>query len=431
MGKISPVSFEHRAVSDEARQNLRIVIAACALTFLAGLNTGWSGPLIPRIAQANDIDLGVAGSMVSVSAAGSMLMLILGKIFCEKLGSRNCLRLSAVIIGAGMVAVAMGPNLAILALGAFIVGCGTGLNSIASTTSVLLSDTASSAAALNKVNLFFGIGALAGPQIAWAGLSSPWSYHAVYFFGAAFALISALVLKIQKPTAKYVAPPEVVRSQILGKPLLWLYALVIYIYVGMEVSSAAWLFAFLQNYCALDLAMASISMTVLWSGLTGGRMVSVFLCDRYSSAKITIMGILLSASAFFALATAGHGASAGISTLAMVLLLGIGFGPIFPNILAAANEHFKPDTTTTSTVVISCGAVGGITVPLLTGYCFTHVGWQLGMFVLCGFDCIMLLLFLLLLKITKKTRSLSDGSIKQSSIPAEEPPAGSGIGIQL
>ncbi len=407
-------------MADEAQQNLRIIVAACALTFLAGLNTGWSGPLIPKIAEANNIALGLAGSMASITAGGGMLMLMLGKIFCDKLGSRNCLRLAAVIIAAGMVAIAMGPNLQFLALGAFILGCGTGLNSIASTTSVLVSDTASSASALNKVNLFFGIGALAGPQVAWAGLSSPWSYHAVYIFGAVFALTCALVLKIQKPSAKYVAPEEAIKSQIIGEPILWLYALLLYLYVGMEVSSATWLFAFLQKYCSLDLAMASINMTILWAGLTAGRLISVFLCDRYSSSKITLMGIALSTSAFGALALAAH---AGVWTLLMVLLLGVGFGPIFPNILAAANEHFKPDTTTTSTVVISSGAIGAITVPMLTNYCFTQIGWQQGMFVLCGLDCILLILFCVLLKITAGGRK---NDTQQSPIPVEESPSGPG-----
>jgi fucose permease len=69
----------------------------------------------------------------------------------------------------------------------------------------------------------------------------------------------------------------------------------------------------------------------------------------------------LAASSLLALACFSN---LGMGTLALVLLLGLGYGPIFPNVLAAANEHFMPDTTTTSSVVITSGAVGGITLPL-------------------------------------------------------------------
>ncbi|MFA6210309.1 MAG: MFS transporter [Candidatus Obscuribacterales bacterium] len=396
----------------EDKQRMRIIMAACALTLLAGLNTGWTGPLIPKIAQSKGIDLDLAGSIVSVSACGSMLMLLLGKLLCEKLGSRNSLRLAAVIAGIGMVTVSFGPGLVVLAIGAFVIGCGTGLNSIASTTSVLLSDTASSAAALNRVNLFFGIGALAGPLIAWAGLSSHWSYHVVYLFGAAFAFTCALLLKIQNPGKKLVTESEPITGNI-KKPVLWLFALVIYLYVGMEVSSAAWLFTFLQKYSALDLALASISMTVLWAGLTLGRTISVFLCGRYSSIKITLMGMALAASSLLALACFSN---LGVATLAIVLLLGLGYGPIFPNVLAAANEHFMPDTTTTSSVVITTGAVGGITLPLLAGYGFTHLSWQMGMLFLFAVCSSMLALYLLLLKITAR-KIQSTGEPEQPEKP--------------
>jgi fucose permease len=262
--------------------------------------------------------------------------------------------------------------------------------------------------------LFFGIGALAGPLVAWAGLSSPWSFHIVYLFGAAFAFICALVLKIQNPGKKFTAVSQPATGNI-KQPVLWLFALVVFLYVGMEVSSAAWLFTFLQKYSALDLALASISMTVLWAGLTLGRTISVFLCGRYSSIKITLLGMALAASSLLALACFSN---LGMGTLALVLLLGLGYGPIFPNVLAAANEHFMPDTTTTSSVVITSGAVGGITLPLLAGYGFTHLSWQLGMLFLFAVCTSMLALYLLLLKIVRnKTQGKDEVEFDNQDLP--------------
>lgn len=386
-------------------QRVRVLVAACALTLLTGLNTGWSGPLIPKIAQLNGIDLGLAGHMVSITACGSMLMLVLGKLLCEKFTSRNCLRIAAAIVGCGMLTLALSPNIGLLAFGAFIIGCGSGLNSIASTTSVL-GDITRSASNLNKVNLFFGIGAVAGPLIAWAGSSTQWSYHIVYLLGAAYALTFALTMRFARVQTATLDMTRPVSPRILKRPQLWLFALVIYMYVGMEVSSAAWLFTYLQKFSGLNLALASISMTILWIGLTLGRLASVFLCNRYSAARITISGMTLAATALVSLALFS---GLGPATLAMVLLLGLGFGPIFPNTLAAANDHFRANTTTASTVVISCGAVGGITVPMLANYCFNQVAWQFGMFVLFGLACTMMTVFILLM------RNVAKGKLAETS----------------
>jgi fucose permease len=124
----------------------------------------------------------------------------------------------------------------------------------------------------------------------------------------------------------------------------------------------------------------------------------------------------LAASALLSLACFSN---LGVGTLALVLLLGLGYGPIFPNVLAAANEHFRPDTTTTSSVVITSGAVGGITLPLLAGYGFTHLSWQLGMLFLFAVCTSMLSLYLLLLKIvTRKIQGKAEAELDGQDLPA-------------
>jgi fucose permease len=157
-------------------------------------------------------------------------------------------------------------------------------------------------------------------------------------------------------------------------------------------------------------------MTVLWAGLTLGRTISVFLCGRYSSIKITLLGMALAASSLLALACFSNLA---MGTLALVLLLGLGFGPIFPNVLAAANEHFMPDTTTTSSVVITSGSVGGITLPLLAGYCFTNFSWQTGMLFLFAVCSSMIALYLSLLKIiARKNQVKREVEFESQDLPA-------------
>lgn len=355
---------------------------------LCGFITGWTGPLIPCIARERSLDLSEAGLIVSVSAAGSMLTLLLGKTVTDKYGSSGCLAFAAALLGLGMSGIVVAPNLLLIALSAFVLGMGSGFNSIGSATTAF--DTGGGASAMNKLNFFFGVGALIGPMIAWAGTSSPWSYHGVYGFGAMFAL-AAFIGLIKLSSRAVVVGKARMGSSIMGSLTLWAYALVIFLYVGIETGTATWLYTYLQKYCGLSVAMASLCMTTLWGGLTTSRMMGIFLTKRIKARKVNIVAISCAVGALVLLCSGVHPL---FFTVALVAALGLGYGPVFPNTVASANERFAGNASTASAVVITSGAVGAITVPLLIGFCFKTVGLRPGMEVIAGLAFLMFLVFL-------------------------------------
>src|ERR1700730_6768844 len=72
----------------------------------------------------------------------------------------------------------------------------------------------------------------------------------------------------------------------------------------------------------------------------------------------------LSAAALVGLIAApmSHGVAA-----AMVFLIGFGYGPIFPNMIAVGAARFPSRVGRMSSIVIAGGALGGIFVPLIMG----------------------------------------------------------------
>lgn len=365
------------------------LLAACAVTMLCGFNTGWTGPLIPAIAKARALDLTEAGLMVSVSAAGSMVTLLLGKLVVDRWGSGGCLTLSVSLLFLGLAGIALAPNLILIALASFIVGTGSGFNSIGATTAAF--DTGGGASAINKVNFFYGVGALAGPLIAWAGLASPWSYHVVYLCGAlAAGVILSYLFRLSSTAGR--THERSAGQPILGIPWLWAYALVIFIYVGIETGTAAWLFTYLQRECSLSVGLASICMTTLWGGLTASRMLAIFLTRKFSARRVNFVSMMMAITALALLTFNQH----IVVTVILVALLGLGYGPIFPNTVANSNERFAVNSTMASTVVITSGAVGAIFVPILIGYCFKNIGLKPGMEVIAVLALIMFLVYLAL-----------------------------------
>jgi FHS family glucose/mannose:H+ symporter-like MFS transporter len=157
---------------------------------------------------------------------------------------------------------------------------------------------------------------------------------------------------------------------------LWLFAAIIFLYVGIETSCAAWLYTFLAKFTRLDLSLCAFSMSVLWGGLTFGRLISIKLCSKYSPYLVTTLAtVLIMAS----LALLSSFSGLGFLALALVFLMGLGFAPIYPNSVGLANERYPAAKSTATMVVICSGSLGGTLLPLAIGAAFTKLSLQFGM----------------------------------------------------
>src|SRR5262249_7912701 len=79
--------------------------------------------------------------------------------------------------------------------------------------------------------------------------------------------------------------------------------------------------------------------------------------------------------------------------LAVVFLLGLGLGPIFPTLISSASERYSEHSASITSLVVTAGAFAGITFPLIIGQVFSKFGHQLGMFVLALFSSILAAVF--------------------------------------
>lgn len=358
-----------------------------ALTCLAGLNCGWFGPMVPAIAAAQKVPLVEAGSIISVYSAGSLIPLAVGRQLVERFGGRKCLLGAALLFSVGLAFLGLGSGVVGLSIGAAALGVGAGLNSIAGTICILRLASGSSAAAVGKLNVFFGIGALLGPVVAYLGLKSPFSYHAVYLFGATYGLAVFLAAFAVKKLDVSVPKAGAAASDFhpMQKPAL-LYTASVFLYVGMEVAVATWLFTYLNMTCALPKELASLSMTALWAGLTTGRMASIQLFKILPAGKLALCAMAIVFSALLCLTL--FPAMGGMA-LVVVFLLGLGLGPIFPTLISSASESYGEHSASITSMVVTAGAFAGITFPIAIGQVFSRIGQTSGMFCLASITCLL------------------------------------------
>ena len=85
-----------------------------------------------------------------------------------------------------------------------------------------------------------------------------------------------------------------------------------------------------------------------------------------------------------------------VFALALASVIGIGLGPIYPNVLASVNQKYPSEVETVTPIVISVSFSGGIIMPSLIAYVFEHVGLQEGMAILAGTSIFVILMYLVL-----------------------------------
>lgn len=376
-----------------------LLLANYAMVLLAGLNTGWIGPLIPAISRVRDIPITELGALLSVQFTGCLLTMSMGKKTVDWLGIKGSLMMASTVAACGFLTFALATNPDFLWLGSLLIGAGTGMNAIAGTLVVLRLARENSATALNRVHLFFGLGALLGPLVASIVHRSGIAYNSAFFLATILSIaILALTVRadeLEKKPEEVNAPRSI---EILKSPGLWLYSLVMFFYVGIESGATAWLFVFLRQAGQLPHAQASLGMSMLWVGLTASRHFCGQLCQKYSPPLVALSFMLLSA---LSLLTLTIHPQLGLFTLALVTLIGFGFGPVFPTVLALVNNHYDRSAALVSTVAITTGFMGGMIFPFSVGKIFQQAGLIAGMGFVTASSVLMILIFLITFKKAK------------------------------
>ena len=127
----------------------------------------------------------------------------------------------------------------------------------------------------------------------------------------------------------------------------------------------AWLYSYLRHAAVpVAVSLASAGVSIYWAGLIGGRLLGGVLAHRVPPRRLAAIGSLISAAG---LATLIFTAAVPRLAFPLVAIIGIGFGPIFPNMIAAGAERFPSRVASMTSIVAGGAALGGVVLPWLMG----------------------------------------------------------------
>jgi fucose permease len=348
----------------------RTLALACAVFLSAGVTLAGVGPALPLLALHSQQDIAVLGGLFTAISLGVILTQFGAGLVSARFGQRFVLAAGMLLMGSGSIGVTFGRNLATLLAGALLLGIGFG--GVLAAGNLLIGQLfpTRSAAALNGVNLFFGVGSMLGPAIAGlAGLRLGTPQTAIWV-GAGLLLALAPIVQIYaaRPPTRAVRQPA--KEQPQPGNTGWMLGLLLLIYIGTEVGFSGWLTVYLITGSRLAPATAALVVSGFWLALTLGRTLGAVLGLRMTSAlllTISLLGMLLGAI----LLVLGVGDRA--TSIAGVLCLGVSCGPVFPTVLAIVATTARNSAATTS-LVLAIGNSGGLIVPVLLGVLLAHYG---------------------------------------------------------
>jgi fucose permease len=361
---------------------------ACLLIF--GLHAGWIGPFLPEISGVVQVSIDRAGLIVSAASAGYFMALIVAGALSHRWSAQKILVVAMALFAAGLFGLALAAGLPALLGAGVLIGLGNGSIDVAANALIVDLNRDRLAAALNYLHVLFGVGALMGPIIAGVALARVISYSWVFCAGAAASSLVAIALAITPAIQVRVpATPGDGFLTILARPLIWVIGGVLFLYIGGEMGIGAWLFLYLRAAAALGATVASWGVSLYWLGLIVGRIVGGRLAHRIAPREFTMLAAALSAAALIGLIAAPmwH-----VLAAAMVFLIGFGYGPIFPNMIAVGAARFPSQVGRMSSIVIAGGALGGVFVPWIMGRAMAVATPRLSMEFALGVTALMALL---------------------------------------
>jgi len=331
----------------------RLIPAAILAIFVYGLIAAMLGTLLPELSRKYSLTPDQNGGIALAQAIGLIIAsLAVGPLIDNK-GKKTGLLLGLGLIAASLFIVPSSPAGA-LAIVFLALGVGGGI--IVTAANALVSDIREErrATTLNLLNLFFGLGGLATPLIGayvLAGNTIALCYLVAVLTVATFVLHAVTRMP----------PPTVERGfklseagQLLGRPILFLLSLLLFLYVTCEVGVWNWLPRHLVAQGIPESRALGILSLGFALGLLVGRVVVSRILIKVSSPTVTLAASVLMAITTYAMLQTKDAVLAGI----LVFCAGLAMAPVFPTTLAMVGDAFPRMTATAMGLAITCGWIG-------------------------------------------------------------------------
>ncbi|MFD3501377.1 MFS transporter [Streptomyces sp. NPDC058678] len=329
------------------------MVASCVGFVLIGALQALYGPAIPAFREEFGLSPSAAGLGLSAHFVGGVAGVLLFDRLYGRLGNRQILGASYLLMAVGAAGFALAPNWPAALAAALLAGLGFGGIDYGLNQLFAVGFGRRSTAMLNILNAHFGIGAILGPALV--GMIGSAHYPAI-FLGFALANLPLLLcltgVRDRAPGPADSAGADDGRA--LGRSLssvLGVFVALYVLHVGIEAGVGGWEPTHLETV-GYGAGVAATATSVYWLMMTVGRFLVAPIALRFSAqaiitvscAGMTVCLLLASVPALAPYAYAG---------------VGLFIAPIFPTGLPWLHRA-APQARRAGALVIAASMAGGV-----------------------------------------------------------------------
>ena len=334
------------------------------------------GAAWPAIYSELSVPVSYASFISSIISCGTVFSSLFSTRVIAKLGTPRVTVLSTSLTAIALLGFSCSHNFLWLCICGIPLGIGAGSIDTALNSYVALHYTSMQ---INFLHCFYGVGVTISPYLMSLALSDNMNwrggYRTVFFIQLTIAALSVISLPIWKKVKQALPQEEPIRvlslSQMLRRRKIWASCGVFLGISSLESTCLIWGSTYLSESVGMSADVAAALITFYFIGMTVGRLLSGLLTIKYSDWQIIFSG---QAVIFVAIILLLMQTNAIITALGL-FLIGLGNGPVFPNITHLTPGLYSKETSQSIIgIEMAFSNLSIMLTPILFGVVTTYTG---------------------------------------------------------
>ena len=334
------------------------------------------GAAWPAIYSELSVPVSYASFISSIISCGTVFSSLFSTRVIAKLGTPRVTVLSTSLTAIALLGFSCSHNFLWLCICGIPLGIGAGSIDTALNNYVALHYTSMQ---INFLHCFYGVGVTVSPYLMSLALSDNMNwrggYRTVFFIQLTIAALSVISLPIWKKVKQALPQEEPIRvlslSQMLRRRKIWASCGVFLGISSLESTCLIWGSTYLSESVGMSADVAAALITFYFIGMTVGRLLSGLLTIKYSDWQIIFSG---QAVIFVGIILLLMQTNAIITALGL-FLIGLGNGPIFPNITHLTPGLYSKETSQSIIgIEMAFSNLSIMLTPILFGVVTTYTG---------------------------------------------------------
>lgn len=382
------------------RQRRLILTVSCIGMMTICFATSAPAMCVTAIAEELSMDKAWQGFFLSAPFWGLSVAILAAGPLADRIGFRFLLLAAAALQSAGLAVISQAHGPAMVWLGGFVLGMGTGVADALLTPMTCALFPRRRAQMTNLLHSFYAIGLVANVLLILLLARLGWSWHGVFLLLSGLVLPYGLVMALLAlPSQSHEGRQRLPARQIVRTAAFAMLLLSIFLAGLTEIGPSSWLPGYIEQAIGGTRFEGGMGLLLFGVAMALGRLSNSALVNRLGPRRLFIIGGAICAGCLLLAALPlGQGRLAALWPVVWLTVLGLGVAGFWPTIMGCAGDRYPAAGASMFSLLSAAGNFGGVVGPHSIGLLGQSIGLRLGMAILAAAPALLVMTMVKLLR---------------------------------